>query len=116
MSQPVKRRLTESEGLALIAEYYQSGMGSSAFYRTHGLSEWTFYKFRKLYLQHHPQAGIPEPSISQPQAAFQPIEITGLGASQKALPALEIRYPHGVVLHICAGLEEVGLLRDLLQP
>lgn len=116
MSQPhSKRRLTQSEGLALIAEYYKSGMGSSAFYRSHGLSEWTFYKFRNLYLQLYPEAASSAKAINHSPEVFQPIEITGLGESFKPLPALELRYPDGVVLHICAGLEDVGLLKDLLK-
>lgn len=113
--QPSKRRITESEGLALIGEYYKSGLGSSAFYRSHGLSEWQFYKFRNLYLQLHPEQTGSAKAINRPQAVFQPVAISGIREPGKSFPPLEIRYLHGVVLHISAGLEDVALLKDLLK-
>jgi hypothetical protein len=41
------QRLTGSEGLAHIANYYKSGLGPRAYYSQHGLTECQFYGWRK---------------------------------------------------------------------
>lgn len=56
-------KLNKSESYRLIEAYFSSGELSSVFYSRVGLSEGLFYKWRRRYLQDHPQAsnqlGIP---------------------------------------------------------
>jgi len=51
----MNRRFTQHEAFSLIEEYFQSGQRATDFYRSKNMSEWQFYKWRKLYLEVHPE-------------------------------------------------------------
>lgn len=106
-------RLTRSEGFSLMAEYFRSGMGAAEFYRSRHISEWQFYKWRRLYLQAHPDAVRPKNLSDNDRPLFHPVEITGQPSS-RPFPSLEIIYPGGVTLRIGEGLDDICLIRELI--
>ena len=54
MNKPVKS-LTESQGYALVERYYQSSMSIKSFCDKEHLSDYHFYKWRKLYFSAYPE-------------------------------------------------------------
>ena len=54
-SRKYHRRLSKEEGFVLMADYYHSGMSNIEYYKTHDISAWHFYKWKRLYLLDHPE-------------------------------------------------------------
>lgn len=87
---PLSRPLTESDGFGHIESYLRSGLRPSEYYKSHGLSEWQFYTWRKRYFSAHPKGTL----SASPGNQFHPVRI--VSAPCGALSGLEIHYPHGV--------------------
>lgn len=128
-----RSKLSKSEAYSLIEAYFSSGELPSVFYSRVGLSEGQFYKWRRRYLQDHPQAshqlGIPvrddsridcknHKSTSKAQSTLtgfarvdisEPhIPITSTSAS--SLSTYELCYPNGVVLRLSADITTSSLM------
>lgn len=109
--------LSQAEGFKMISEYFQSGMGCSEYYTSHGVSEWQFYKWKRLYLQAYPQLGPAERTGYEkdtPRFACLEIKEAPLSASSCFLPSIEIQYPNGLRLCIAEGLKEISWLKALV--
>ncbi|MDR3326788.1 MAG: hypothetical protein LBT04_01415 [Prevotellaceae bacterium] len=90
-------RLSKAEGYNLIADYYrQGGIGAKSYYTQHGVSEWQFYNWRRRYLQEHP--GVSHPIEEEKKQKVYPVEIEAPIRDEASSVAIEIHYPHGVIL------------------
>lgn len=118
------KALNESEGLWLIASYLRSGLSSSEFYKGIGMSEKTFYKWRKYYMRHH-DSEAQESESRVPCCGFFPIEVLpeensrdGESGSHKPAAYLyEVEFANGIrvrmqdssgaehLLRLCNGLK-----------
>jgi hypothetical protein len=111
------RPLSKSEGFGIIAEYFRSGMSCVKFYRSHSISEWQFYRWKRLYLRVHPEVerGGKKSEVVN-QRLFSPIEIKDPPLSIPiSFPALEIHYPSGIILRIASGFQDVSQIERLIH-
>ena len=127
MKTPQRSKLSKSEAYRLIEDYFSSGELPSVFYSRVGLSEGQFYKWRRRYLQDHPQVshqlGIPvrgdsridgknNKSTSKEQstlAGFARVDISNphipiTSTSASSASTYELCYPNGVVLRLSSDI------------
>jgi transposase-like protein len=92
--------LSKSAGYKLIEGYYrQGGIGAKSYYTQQGVSEWQFYNWRRRYLQEHPEwREVSPPIVEEKKKKVYPIEIEAPIRDEASSTAIEIRYPHGVIL------------------
>jgi len=88
----ISRPLSQSEGFAHIEAYIESGLTPAQYYRSHNLSEWQFYQWRKRYISVHPNAL----QSGKPKKRFHRVRIESPCDSMSTFSGLEIHYPHGV--------------------
>jgi len=74
------RALSQSEGFSLIEAYFKSRMSRSAFYKQLGMSEKTFYKWRKYYMQRQ-SIDTEEPATMVCGGRLLPIQVVSAGIS-----------------------------------
>lgn len=124
-SKVLSRPLSRAEGFRFISDYFRSGMRAGEYYRSHDISEWQFYKWRKLYLLEHPELGTvskakAKPSPSSPSSSSEVPRFACLEVKEApspppfSLPSIEIQYPNGICLRIGEGLKEISCLSDLV--
>ncbi len=109
----MNRRFTQHEAFSLIEEYFQSGQRATDFYRSKNMSEWQFYKWRKLYLEVHPEHEASKTPPAKEPSLFQPVTVIGKPSSRR-MPRFEIAYPGGVTLRVDEGVTDITLLGELL--
>lgn len=114
-----RRRLSRAEAFDLIERFLSSGMKANDYYHRHGISEWQFYKWKRLYLLEHPELKtVVKPRRSSSSSSLlSPLHIDFPVSSGviSSFPAIEIRYPGGVSLHISEGLQDTSVLERLLH-
>jgi hypothetical protein len=89
--------LSKSAGYKLIEGYYrQGGIDAKSYYTQQGVSEWQFYNWRRRYLQEHPE--VSPPIVEEKKKKVYPIQIEVPIRDETSSMAIEIRYPHGVIL------------------
>jgi hypothetical protein len=93
----ISRPMSQSEGFDHIQAYLRSGLRPSEYYKSHNLSEWQFYQWRKRYLQQHPEV---VPPVCANNKKFHPITITSGNNPSVVGSGLELHYPNGVKLVI----------------
>jgi transposase len=98
----MNRRFTQHEAFSLIEEYFQSGQRATDFYRSKNMSEWQFYKWRKLYLEVHPEHEASKTPPAKEPSLLQPVTVIGKPSSRR-MPRFEIAYPGGVTLRVDEG-------------
>jgi hypothetical protein len=92
--------------------YYRSGLGPRAYCRQHGISEGTFYRWRRGYLSSKPASSGSLPVGKK----FYPVDLSSAAPSGTLFSGLEIHYPHGVRVVIGGDHSmEIDKLRLLLQ-
>ena len=109
----MNRRFTQHEAFSLIEEYFQSGQRATDFYRSKNMSEWQFYKWRKLYLEVHPEHEASKTPPAKEPSLLQPVTVIGKPSSRR-MPRFEIAYPGGVTLRVDEGVTDITLLGELL--
>ena len=120
MTTPTKklsRPLRKEEGFRFIEDFLRSGMSGIDYYRTHEISEWQFYKWKRLYLLEHPEvpSAVREKTGSRKASLLHPLEVehtAELGTTY--MPSIDIYYPGGIRLHMEEGLRDVSVIERLL--
>ena len=115
-----RRPLSEAEGFDIISDYFNSGMSNVDYCRTHDISEWQFYKWKRLYLLEHPEQKLSNKKTAvRKRRLFSPVEVEDQpipsSSSLVSLPAIEIEYPGGVCLRFSEGLKSVSIIERLLN-
>jgi transposase-like protein len=89
--------LRKAEGYELIAGYYrQGGSGAKSYYTKQGVSEWQFYNWRRRYLREHPEES--HPRVAEKKKKVYPVQLESPNRDEAPSAAIEIRYPHGVIV------------------
>lgn len=116
-SKNISRPLSKEEGFRHIEEYLRSGMRGADYYRSQGLSEWQFYKWKQLYLQEHPEVSDPvvKKRVSRKPSLMSRLEIEHAPQEEaRGMPPIDIYYPGGIHLRVEGGLRDISLLERLL--
>jgi hypothetical protein len=114
-SSQTRHCLSRTEGFKLITDYYRSGLGCKEYYTLHHLSEWQFYKWKRLYLLEHPKKEtVPETTCSAGSPLFSPLEVSS-APHPLSLPSIEIVYTDGKIIRIAEGLTSLSLIEQLLN-
>ena len=126
-------KLSKSEAYSLIEAYFSSGELPSVFYSRVGLSEGQFYKWRRRYLQDHPQVshqlGVPvrddsridgknhksTTNMESTHSGFARVDISEphipiASTSVSSASTYELCYPNGVVLHLPADIATTSVM------
>ncbi|MDD3064607.1 MAG: hypothetical protein PHX50_17645 [Massilibacteroides sp.] len=115
----LSRPLSKEEGFGFIEDFLRSRMSGIDYYQSHEISEWQFYKWKRLYLEEHPgsSAAYQENNTARGKPSLlHPLEIAHApGSEVPCMPAFDIYYPGGTRLRVEEGLRDVSVLERLLM-